>query len=120
VQQVLSPELRPGKVVVMDNLTTHKGERVGESIEGRGCELPYLQPNSPDFDPIEEAFAEIKGLLRKAEARTREALAEAMGYSDLCGQRAGCRRLLRALRSPSASSITRASAVKRCPGIKDR
>jgi transposase len=61
VQQVLSPELRPGKVVVMDNLTTHKGERVGESIEGRGCELPYLQPNSPDFDSIEEAFAEIKG-----------------------------------------------------------
>jgi transposase len=72
VQQVLSPELRPGKVVVMDNLTTHKGERVGESIEGRGCELPYLQPNSPDFYPIEEAFAEIKGLLRR---RPRLALA---------------------------------------------
>ena len=58
----------------MDNLTAHKGERVRELIEGRECELLYLPPYSPDFNPIEEAFAKIKGVLRKAEARTREAL----------------------------------------------
>jgi transposase len=63
----------------MDNLTAHKGERVREPIEGRGCELLYLPPYSPDFNPIEEAFAKIKGLLREVEARTREALVEAIG-----------------------------------------
>ena len=81
VERVLAPKLRSGQVVVMDNLTAHKGERVRELIEGRGCELLYLPPYSPDFNPIEEAFAKIKGLLRKAEARTREALVEAMGIA---------------------------------------
>lgn len=81
VERILSPKLRPGQVVVMDNLTAHKGERVRELIEGQGCELVYLPPYSPDFNPIEEAFAKIKGLLRKAEARTREALVEAMGIA---------------------------------------
>jgi transposase len=79
VERVLSPELRPGQVVVMDNLTAHKGERVRELIEERGCKLLYLPPYSPDFNPIEEAFSKIKGLLRKGEARTREALVEAIG-----------------------------------------
>ncbi len=79
VERVLAPKLRPGQVVVMDNLTAHKGERVRELIEGRECELLYLPPYSPDFNPIEEAFAKIKGVLRKAEARTCEALVEAMG-----------------------------------------
>ena len=79
VQRVLAPTLRPGQVVVMDNLTAHKGDRVKELIEERGCELLYLPPYSPDFDPIEEAFAKIKAVVRKAEARTREALVEAIG-----------------------------------------
>jgi transposase len=79
VEQILAPTLRRGQVVVMDNLTAHKGERVKELIEGRGCELLYLPPYSPDFNPIEEAFAKIKSLMRKAEARTREALLAAMG-----------------------------------------
>ncbi len=79
VERVLSPELRPGQVVVMDNLTAHKGERVRELIEERGCELLYLPPYSPDFNPIEEAFSKIKAVLRKVEARTREGLVEAMG-----------------------------------------
>ena len=79
VEQILSPKLRPGQVVVMDNLIAHKGDRVRELIEGRGCELIYLPPYSPDFNPIEEAFAKIKGLVRKAEARSREALVEAIG-----------------------------------------
>jgi transposase len=63
----------------MDNLTAHKGERVKEIIEQRGCELMYLPPYSPDLNPIEEAFGKIKGLMRKAQARSREALLEAMG-----------------------------------------
>jgi len=62
-----------------DNLSAHKGGRVKEIIEGRGCELIYLPPYSPDFNPIEQAFSKVKGLLRRAEARTRESLIEAMG-----------------------------------------
>jgi transposase len=79
LEHVLAPTLKPGQVVVMDNLTAHKGERVRELIANRGCELLYLPPYSPDFNPIEEAFAKLKALLRKAEARSREVLLEAMG-----------------------------------------
>jgi transposase len=79
VQHVLAPSLKPGQLVVMDNLSSHKGSRIRELIEGRGCELMYLPPYSPDLNPIEQAFAKIKALLRKARARTREALLEAMG-----------------------------------------
>ncbi len=75
----LSPTLCPEQVVVMDNLTADKGERIRELIEERGCELLYLPPYSPDLNPIEEAFSKIKALIRKAEARSREALIEAMG-----------------------------------------
>jgi transposase len=81
VERVLAPSLRSGQIVVMDNLTAHKGDRVSELIEERGRELLYLPPYSPDFNPIEKAFAKIKGLLRKAEARTREALVETMGMA---------------------------------------
>jgi transposase len=79
VERVLAPTLRKGQVVVMDNLSAHKGERIRELIEGRGCELVYLPSYSPDFNPIEEAFSKIKGLVRKVEARTKEALIEAIG-----------------------------------------
>jgi transposase len=81
VEQVLSPVLRPGQIVVMDNLTAHKGNRVKKLIEQRGCELLYLLPYSPDFNPIEEAFSKVKGILRRGEARTREALVEALGVA---------------------------------------
>jgi len=64
---------------MMDNLSAHKGGRVKEILEGAGCELVYLPPYSPDFNPIEQAFSKVKGLVRRAEARTREALIEAMG-----------------------------------------
>lgn len=64
VEKVLVPTLRVGQVVVMDNLSAHKGERVRELIEARGCELLYLPAYSPDFNPIEEAFSKVKGLLR--------------------------------------------------------
>lgn len=63
----------------MDNLSAHKGGRVKEIVEAKGCELVYLAPYSPEFNPIEQAFSKVKGLMRKAEARTREALIEAMG-----------------------------------------
>jgi len=67
--------------MVMDNLSAHKGERVKEIIEQRDCQLVYLPAYSPDLSPIEEAFSKIKGMVRKAEARTREALVEAIGMA---------------------------------------
>ena len=79
VERVLAPTLRRGQVVVMDNLSAHKGERVREFIERRGCQLLYLPSYSPDLNPIEEAFSKMKGHLRKVEARSREALLEALG-----------------------------------------
>jgi transposase len=81
LEKILAPELLPGQIVVMDNLSSHKGPRVRELIEGRECELLYLPPYSPDLNPIEEAFAKIKALLRSVGARTREALIEAIGQA---------------------------------------
>jgi transposase len=80
IEKVLVPTLRHGQVVVvMDNLSAHKGEWVRELLESAGCELLYVPPYSPDYSPIEEAFSKVKCLIRKAEARSREALVEAMG-----------------------------------------
>ena len=73
------PSLKEGQVVVMDNLGAHRPKRIRDLIEQRDCELIYLPAYSPDYNPIEEAFAKIKNLLRKASARTKEALVEAMG-----------------------------------------
>ena len=81
IERALAPTLKAGQVVILDNLSAHKPARVRELIEGRGCELVYLPAYSPDFNPIEEAFAKIKALLRKAEARSREVLIEAMGQA---------------------------------------
>jgi transposase len=83
VEHFLAPSLRPGQVVVMDNLGAHKTDRVRELIEERGCGLWFLPAYSPDLNPIEEAFSKVKSRLRKAAARTREALVEAMGEA-LC------------------------------------
>jgi transposase len=79
VERVLAPSLYEGQIVIMDNLGAHRPKRIRELIEERGCELLYLPSYSPDYNPIEEAFAKIKNLLRKAAARTREALVEAIG-----------------------------------------
>ena len=79
VKKVLAPTLRAGQIVVMDNLSAHKGARVRDLVAQRGCELLYLPPYSPDLNPIEEAFSKMKGILRRAEARSREALIEAIG-----------------------------------------
>jgi len=79
VERLLAPTLRPGQVVVRDNLGAHRPQRVRELIEARGCELLYLPPYSPDLTPIEEAFSKVKHILRKIGARGKEALIEAMG-----------------------------------------
>jgi transposase len=70
VEQVLAPELAPGDVVVMDNLPAHKVGGVHQAIEAAGASLLYLPPYSPDFNPIEQVFAKLKAILRKAAART--------------------------------------------------
>ncbi len=79
VHKVLVPDLRPGDVVIMDNLSSHKGPRVRELIEAAGASLRYLPPYSPDFNPIENAFAKLKALLRKAAERTVGALWDRIG-----------------------------------------
>jgi transposase len=79
VDQVLVPELKPGDVVVMDNLSSHKGPAVRRAIEAAGANLLYLPPYSPDFNPIENAFAKLKALLRKAAVRTVGALWDQIG-----------------------------------------
>jgi transposase len=78
VEHFLGPTLQEGQIVVMDNLGAHKTKRVGELIEERGCELLFLPAYSPDLNPIEEAFSKLKAHLRKAAARRREALLEAI------------------------------------------
>ena len=79
VEHFLVPKLKRGQIVVMDNLSVHKSKRVERLIEEAGCELLFLPPYSPDMNPIEQAFSKVKGILRKAKARTREALVEATG-----------------------------------------
>ena len=79
VRQLLVPSLEPGQVVIMDQLNVHKGTTIRTLIEGAGCELLLLPAYSPDFNPIEQAFAKIKTHLRAAEARTFAALVMAIG-----------------------------------------
>ena len=79
VSRVLVPELKPGDVVILDNLPAHKGSRVRAAIEAAGASLRYLPPYSPDFNPIENAFAKLKALLRRAAERTVEGLWRLIG-----------------------------------------
>ena len=79
VAQGLAPTLRPGDVVVMDNLGAHKVKGVREAIEAKGARLLYLPPYSPDLNPIEHAFAKLKALLRRAAARSVDVLWQAIG-----------------------------------------
>jgi len=79
VQQVLVPTLQNGDIVVMDNLSSHKGVAVRTAIEAAGAELRYLPPYSPDFNPIEKAFSQLKAHLRKAAERTQEGLWTTIG-----------------------------------------
>ncbi len=79
VERVLAPELREGDVVVMDNLPSHKVAGVREAIHAAGASLLYLPPYSPDLNPIEQLFAKLKALLRKAGAQTKAALWDTIG-----------------------------------------
>ncbi len=78
VEQFLVPTLRPGDVVIMDNLSSHKGPAIRKAIRAAGAKLIFLPPYSPDLNPIEQVFAKLKTLLRKANARTIEAVTEAI------------------------------------------
>jgi transposase len=78
VKQVLGPTLRPGDIVVMDNLRAHKAVGVQQALARRGARLLYLPPYSPDLSPIEPCWSKVKTALRKAKARTREALDSAI------------------------------------------
>ncbi len=79
IERFLVPGLKRGQIVVMDNLSVHKSKRVQQLIEAAGARLLFLPPYSPDFNPIERVFSKVKGILRKAGARTREALVETTG-----------------------------------------
>jgi transposase len=98
MRYILAPSLRSGQIVLMDNLSVHKSKWVRDLIEARGCQLWLLPSYSPDFNPIEEAFSKAKNLIRKAKARTLEALfavtagaleavseEDARGYFEDCG-----------------------------------
>ena len=74
IREVLLPRLRAGQIVLMDNLSVHRSGWVRDLIEQKGCQLWLLPSYSPDFNPIEEAFSKVKNLIRKAKARTLEAL----------------------------------------------
>lgn len=79
VEHVLSPSLRPGDIVVMDNLAAHKMAAIIAAIEQTGAQVRFLPPYSPDFNPIEKMWSKIKAYLRKVKARTKEALWQAVG-----------------------------------------
>jgi len=79
VERFLAPTLSAGQVVVLDGLGAHRTGRVRGLVEARGADLVFLPPYSPDLNPIEEAFSKVKGIVRKAAARTRGALDEAVG-----------------------------------------
>lgn len=79
IGQVLVPTLQPGQIVVMDNLSIHKSAITRELIQGVGCSLLFLPSYSPDFSPIEQAWSKLKAHLRRVQARTPEALEEAIG-----------------------------------------
>lgn len=98
MRDILAPRLKPGRIVLMDNLSVHKSKWVRDLVEGRGCQLWLLPSYSPDLNPIEEAFSKVKNLIRKAKARVLEALfavtaqtleavseEDARGFFEACG-----------------------------------
>ena len=94
VEQFLAPALSRGDVVVLDNLATHKVAGVGEAVAAAGASLLYLPPYSPDLNPIEQVFAKLKALLRKAAKRTRETLWTTIGNLVSTFSPAECRNYL--------------------------
>jgi transposase len=78
VEEILAPSLSSGQIVIMDNLAAHKGKKVEQLIQDKGCQLLFLPAYSPDFSPLEATFSKLKTSLRRVGARTREALQEAI------------------------------------------
>lgn len=95
VEQVLAPTLRKGDIVIMDNLRCHKVAGVREAIEATGASLMFIPPYSPDLNPIEQAFAKLKALLRARNLRTVKDLWEALGTLPNCLTPAECANYLR-------------------------
>ena len=91
VRQILVPSLRPGQIVLLDNLSVHRNAATRQLIEAAGCQVRLLPPYSPDFSPIEHAFSKLKTALRQAEARSRPALEEAIaaGLATITARDAG-------------------------------
>jgi transposase len=83
IERILAPSLQAGQIVVMDNLSTHTGEKVRQALTAKGCQLLFLPSYSPDLSPIEEAFSKLKAFLRRVGARTPETLQEALGQALL-------------------------------------
>ena len=80
VRQYLAPELKPGDIVILDNLSSHKGAEAAALVEAQGARMLFLPPYSPDLNPIEMVFAKLKHLLRKAGEQTREGLWNRIGH----------------------------------------
>ena len=78
VENILLPTLRPGDIVVLDNLSSHKNQEIRDLIESVGAELRFLPPYSPDLNPIEKMWSKVKAILRKLKARTEQALIAAI------------------------------------------
>jgi transposase len=103
VEQILVPSLRPGQVVVLDNLSVHKSARARQAIEAAGCQLLFLPRYSPDFNPIEQAFSKLKAHLRAVAARTFEAVVAAIGAGLAALTPADCRAFFAAAGYPPHS-----------------
>lgn len=95
VEQMLAPTLAPGDILILDNLASHKVGGVREAVEARDARILYLPPYSPDLNPIEQAFAKLKALLRKAAERTKDGLWRAIGRTIDLFPPEECRRLIR-------------------------
>lgn len=100
VERFLVPTLTPGQIVVADNLSSHKSKAVRAAIEAAGCELRFLPQYSPDLNPIEQVFAKLKALLRRAAPRTREALWKQLGDLLDCFDPGECRNYITAAGYP--------------------
>jgi transposase len=90
VEQILVPALRPGQTVILDNLSVHKSARARQMIEAAGCQIRFLPTYSPDLNPIEQAFSQLKARLRRAEARSVAAILDATAdaYAGLTAEQA--------------------------------
>jgi len=111
VRAFLAPALVPGQTVVLDNLAVHKRPAIRRLVEARGCRLLFLPPYSPDFAPIEHAFGKVKEALRRAGARTREALEAAIAAALDAITPPGCRRLVPPLRLLPTGPIAMRTAL---------